>query len=314
MNANSVEAIEVVPTGAALGTDVTGIDLSAPLSDAVLDRINEIWAEHLVLRFPGQELADEKLLALSEHWGGQQPSGARVRRQKAGFAEHSKNNPSDPRINYVTNLDFDGNPTAKPRGNGAYELRWHSDNTYVEVPPTATLLWGQKIPTDGSGQTMFCNQILAYEELPDDLKQAIEGKHMMHDSSRNTANMVQLGRTAPESLDDIEGPVHPIVRIHPPSGKRALFLGRRWDYPSTYIVEMPTDEGEELMDRLWAHATQEKYVWVQDWTPGDLIMWDNRAVMHRRTAVNPVSPRVMHRTLIKGDPVISAWGDQAAAE
>ena len=202
----------------------------------------------------------------------------------------------------------------RSRGNGAYELRWHSDNTYVEVPPTATLLWGQKIPIDGSGQTMFCNQILAYEELPDDLKQTIEGKHMMHDGSRNTANKVHLGLSAPETQAEIEGPVHPVVRIHPPSGKRALFLGRRWDYPSTYIVEIPGDEGEELMDRLWAHATNEKYVWVQDWTPGDLVMWDNRAVMHRRTAVNPASPRVMHRTLIKGEPVVSAWTGEAAAE
>ncbi|MDA0656391.1 MAG: TauD/TfdA family dioxygenase [Proteobacteria bacterium] len=313
MSVNSVDAIEVTPTGAALGADVTGIDLSAPLSDEILARLTEIWAQYLVLRFPGQDVADEKLIAFSEHFGGPQSGGARKRRLAMGFGEHSKNNSTDMRVNYVTNLDPEGNPSATPRGNGAYELRWHSDNTYVEVPPTATLLWGQKIPIDGSGQTLFCNQILAYEELPGDLKAAIEGKHMMHDGSRNTANKVQMGLTAPKTQEEIEGPVHPIVRIHPPTGKRALFLGRRWDFPSTYIIEMPGDEGEALMDRLWAHATQEKYVWVQDWTSGDLVMWDNRAVMHRREAVNPASPRVMHRTLIKGDPVISAWDNTVAA-
>jgi len=233
MSGNTVEAIEVTPTAAALGADVRGVDLSVPLGDDILARLIEIWAEHLVMRFPGQELADEKLLAFTEHFGGQQPSGARKRRQEMGLGEHSKNNPTDPRFNYVTNLDYDGNPSATPRGNGAYELRWHSDNTYVEVPPTATLLWGQKIPTDGSGQTMFCNQILAYEELPDDLKEVIEGKHMMHDGSRNTANMVQVGGTAPQTQADIKGPIHPLVRIHPPSGKRALFLGRRWDRAMT---------------------------------------------------------------------------------
>tara|TARA_Y100000589_G_scaffold317057_1_gene342550 strand:- start:101 stop:1045 length:945 start_codon:yes stop_codon:yes gene_type:complete len=314
MSGTSVETIGVTPTGSALGADIQGIDLSGPLSNQLLARLIEIWAEHLVLRFSDQSLADEKLLTLTEYFGGQQPSGARKRRQEMGLGEHSKNNPIDPRFNYVTNLDYDGNPSATPRGNGAYELRWHSDNSYVEVPPMATLLWGQKIPVDGSGQTMFCNQILAYEELPVSLKEIIEGKHMIHDGSRNTANMVQVGGKAPKTQADIKGPVHPMVRIHPPTGKRALFLGRRWDYPSTYILEMPGDEGEELMDRLWAHATQEKYVWVQNWTPGDLIMWDNRAVMHRRTAVNPSSPRIMHRALIKGDPVISAWDNAAAAE
>ena len=78
---------------------------------------------------------------------------------------------------------------------------------------------------------MFCNQYRAYEELPDDLKEAIEGKHMMHDGSRTTANRVHLHRTMPQSQDDIDGPIHPLVRIHPLTGKRALFLGRRWDYP-----------------------------------------------------------------------------------
>lgn len=301
------EEIRVSPSGAALGAYVNGIDLSCVLSEEVIRKINEIWAEHLVLKFPGQMLADQRLVALSDYWGGQQVGGARVRRWEAGYGEHSKNNPRDPRINYVTNLDYDGNPSSTPRGNGAYELRWHSDNTYVKKPPIATFLWGQKIPDDGSGVTMFCNQIRAYQDLPERLKVAIEGKHIKHDSTRNTANKVQVGCVAPKSLRDIKGSVHPIVRIHPPSGKRALFLGRRWDYPSSYIVEMPNAEGEKLLDCLWTHATQEKYIWAQNWSPNDLVIWDNRAVMHRRTAVNPVSPRVMHRILIKGDPVISPW-------
>ncbi|MDH3702297.1 MAG: TauD/TfdA family dioxygenase, partial [Alphaproteobacteria bacterium] len=147
----------------------------------------------------------------------------------------------------------------------------------------------------------------------DDLKAAIDGKHQMHDSTRNTANRLAPNATMPTSWKDIEGPVHPMVRIHPETGRKALYLGRRWSHPSTYIVEMPTDAGEALMDRLWAHATQEKYVWTHSWRPGDMLMWDNRCVMHRRTAINPTQPRVMHRTLIKGDPVISAWAEDDAA-
>lgn len=314
MAANTVNAIEIVPMGKAVGAEVRGVDLSQPLPDNVVEKLTEAWAENLVLLFRGQELTDDNIIGISGFFGGHQPAGARLQRREVGIKDAGKGSATDMRINYVSNLDDEGNPTQHNRGIGSHEIRWHSDNTYTEVPPNGTLLWAEIIPDDTTGQTMFCNQYRAYEELSDELKAAIEGKHMMHDGSRTTANLVHPHRTMPNSQAEIDGPVHPMVRIHPLTGKRALFLGRRWDYPSTYIVEMPGDDGEALMDRLWAHATQDKYVWAHTWKPKDILMWDNRSVMHRRTAVNPKQPRVMHRTLIKGDPVISAWENAAAAE
>ncbi|HAT36839.1 MAG TPA: taurine dioxygenase [Rhodospirillaceae bacterium] len=230
-----------------------------------------------------------------------------MRRRALGLQEYSKGTPRDERINYVTNLDDEGKPSAKNISTGSAELRWHCDNTYRDVPPTGTILWAGQVPEDDTGRTLFCNEILAYEELPEGLKEAIEGYHLRHDGSRTSAETLHPDRVMPQSLDDISGALHPAVRIHPPTGKRTLFLSLRSNWPSIHLVEMPNNEGEKLMDRLWAHATQDKYVWAHSWQPHDLLMWDNRAVMHRRTAVNPGAPRVMHRTLIKGDPVISAW-------
>jgi len=311
MGGNQPEPLEIVPTGAALGAEVRGVDLSAPLPDDTVVQIAEAWADHLVLLFRSQQLTDDNILEFSNHFGGQQAAGIRQRYLSAGYKPGDHQLQKDARINYVSNLDKDGKPALVNSGIGSFEIRWHTDNSYTEVPPNGTLLWAEKIPDDNSGQTLFCNQYLAYDELPDDLKAAIDGKHQMHDSTRNTANRLAPNATMPKSREDIDGPVHPMVRIHPVTGRKALYLGRRWSYPSTYIVEMPTDEGEMLMDRLWAHATQEKYVWTHSWRPGDLLMWDNRCVMHRRTAINPTQPRVMHRTLIKGDPVISAWGEDS---
>ena len=105
--------------------------------------------------------------------------------------------------------------------------------------------------------------------------------------------------------EEADGPIHPIVRKHPDTGRNALYLGRRYASPSSYIVELAQDESEDLLDELWAHATQEKYVWTQVWTPKDTIIWDNRRTMHTRSKVDHTQPREMHRSFtLKGEPVI----------
>ena len=307
MHTNSIKNIEIVPSGRKVGAEVRGLDLTQKIPSDIVDLLKEAWGKHLVLLYRDQSLEDEDIIRFATYFGGHQEAGARQQRRKVGMKDAGKGSSTDMRINYVSNLDDDGNPTQHNRGIGSHEIRWHSDNTYVEVPPAGTLLWAEIIPDDYSGKTMFCNQVLAYEELPETLRESIKGMHMMHDGTRTTANKIHPHRQMPITQTDIDGPVHPIVRIHPYTGKKALFLGRRWSYPSTYIVEMPGENGEILMDRLWAHATQEKYIWTHTWRPKDILQWDNRSVMHRRTAVNPSKKRVLHRTLIRGEPVISAW-------
>jgi taurine dioxygenase len=174
------------------------------------------------------------------------------------------------------------------------------------VPPAGSMLYALEIPPPGhGGDTSFNNQYQAYAELPEDLKQAIEGRSQVHDSSRNSAGVLRPGVRLPTTPEEVQGPVHPLVRVHPVTGKRALYLGRRRVWPSNYIVGMPNAQSEALLDRLWAHATQPKYAWTHTWRVGDIVLWDNRCCMHYRTEIDTAHRRVMHRTTIKGEPVIA---------
>lgn len=315
MRVNSVEAIEVIPSGKALGAEVQGIDLSQEASAAVVARLKEIWADHLVLLLRGQFLEKQRLVEIADMLGGLMVPGSRNFYIKDGHKPGSARVSDVKGVTQISNLGQDGKPQKFTEGSGSQELLWHSDNSYMESPPMGSLLNAVQVPVNGGGHTRFCNQYLAYETLPAELKQAIEGKHMRHDRSRNTSGKVRVTFEKAATRDDVIGPVHPIVRIHPVTRKPALYLGRRYDGPSSHIIELPETESETLLDKLWAHATQEEFVWEQDdWQPGDLIMWDNQCVMHSRTEVDHTQARLLNRVLVQGAPLISAWESDATAD
>jgi taurine dioxygenase len=311
---NTVDAIEVIPSGKALGAEVRGVDFALDTPDDVRAALKKIWAEHLVLLFRNQKLSDDQLLAAADVFGGQQSAGSRDYFLKAGYkpgetdrvAKHAG-------ISIVSNLDINGKPVKVTEAVGSLSLDWHSDNSYVDVPPAGSLLLAHVVPVKGGGETSFNNQYLAYETLPDDLKKQIEGKHIRHDNLRNTAGRFRPTVQPPKSREDIKGPAHPIVRIHPVTGRKALYLGRKYEWPSSHVVELDDKASEELLAKLWKHATWDGLKWTHDWTVGDLILWDNRCVMHQRNPIDHTQPRVMHRALIKGEPVVSAWRPVAAA-
>ena len=315
MTANRVDAIEAVPTGKALGAEVRGLDLSQDVSDAALARLKDLWAQHMVLLLRRQFLSKERLVQTADRLGGRMVAGSHNFYVKGGHKPGQSARVSDIEgLTLISNLDKDGKPQKYTEGSGSQELLWHSDNSYMEEPPMGSLLNAVKVPVNGGGHTRFCNQYLAYETLPDDLKRAVEGKHILHDRSRNTSGKVRVTFDKATKREEVIGPVHPIVRVHPVTRKRALYLGRRYDGPSSYIVELPDAESDALLDRLWAHATQEAFVWEHDdWQVGDLIMWDNQCVMHARTEVDHTQARLLHRVLVKGGPLISAWTAEAAA-
>jgi len=207
-------------------------------------------------------------------------------------------------ITVVSNLDDRGNPVRVNAGLGSNEVIWHSDNSYVETPPAGSMLYAIQIPENGGGDTSFANQYLAYETLPDIMRIAIEGKQQRHDASRNSAGVLRPTANLPKTPEEVEGPVHPLVRVHPETGRKALYLGRRRNWPSNYILDMPNKRSEALLDRLWRHATKPDFVWTHQWRPGDVLLWDNRCVMHYRTEVDHTRPRVLHRTQIQGETVI----------
>jgi len=279
------QQIAVRPTGAALGADIEGVDLAGPLAPEAVDAIKQAWADHLVLRFRGQSLSDDDLMRFSRHFG------------ELDWAPIAATNDAPEGRDYVmvvSNVVEQGKPIGQL---GAYEAVWHTDMSYIAEPPSASALYSIEAPPSG-GDTGFCNMYLAWETLDPALRREVEGRMCRHDASRNSAGELRRGFADAPDASQTVGAEHPIVRTHPVTGRKALFLGRR---PNAYIPGLSLADSEALLDRLWAHATKPEFAWYQQWRAGDLILWDNRCVMHRRDAFDPASRRVMHRTQIKGD-------------
>jgi taurine dioxygenase len=301
---NAPGNVEVVPSGAALGAEIRGVDLSQPVPEETKELMRKAWADHLILLWRDQKLPDISFLEAAKIFGPTKEPAARKFQLAGGYKVGGKIVPLHTHVSLISNLDEEGNPVKDNGALGSYEVVWHSDNSYVEVPPAGSMLYAVILPTNGGGDTWFNNQYLAYEELPEDLKEAIEGRSQLHDASRNSAGVLRPTVKLPTKPEEVPGPVHPLVRVHPVTGKRALYLGRRRDWPSNYVIGMTNEESEKLLDRLWAHATQPKYAWCHKWRVGDLVLWDNRCAMHYRSEVDPSQARVLYRTVVKGEAVI----------
>ena len=306
---NTLDALRIVPTDATLGAEIQGVDFSLPVPEEVKEALRKAWADHLVLLYRGQAIDDEQLLAAAGIFGPPHDSASRKYHLNVGRKVDNEYMISKhPSVSIISNLGPDGNPVRDNGSLGSYEVVWHTDNSYVEVPPAGSMLYSLEIPREGGGgDTSFNNQYLAYEELPEDVKRAIEGKYQVHDSSRNSAGVLRPGVKLPAKPEEVEGPTHPLVRVHPGTKKRALYLGRRRDWPSNYIVGMPNGESEALLDKLWANATLPQYAWTHRWRVGDLVLWDNRCCMHYRSEIDTTQRRVMHRTTIKGEAPVAPW-------
>lgn len=285
---------DVRPLGAVIGADIEGVDL-ASLDDAQFDVINRAWNDHAVLRFRGQRLSDADLMKFSARFGPLDKVPVRA----AGVLA-----PQDPRVavapeaqdyvNIISNVKVDGMPVG---GLANLEAHWHSDMSYNDIPPMASVLYSLEVPPEG-GNTGFADMEAAYASLDDTLKQRIDGRLCIHDSSRNSVGELRRGFKEVSDPSQCPGAHHPIVRTHPVTGRKSLFLGRRL---GAYIIGMDVAESETLLDALWAHATQPAFTWTQVWKVGDAVMWDNRRVLHRRDDFDDRYRRVMHRTQICGD-------------
>lgn len=289
MNAISVESLKIETTGKSLGADIHGVDFSQPLSEEVVSAIIDAWHEHLVLRFRGQSLSNQDMVRFSRHFGELDlaPISSTGERE---IPEH-------PELLVVSNVKVNGKPIGSL---GSYESDWHTDMSYIELPPKMTCLYSIEVPESG-GDTSFLNMYEAYETLPDELKEAIQGRKCKHDYSRNSAGELRKGYEQYEDVTDpreIPGALHPIVYTHPVTGRCALYLGRR---VNAYIDGLSLHDSEALLDALWAHATQSRFRWDQVWKVGDLVLWDNRCTMHRRDSFDDSARRILHRTQVQGD-------------
>jgi taurine dioxygenase len=279
-----VSAIQVRKIGEALGAEISGVDLARPIAPGVFAEVRAAWLEHLVIRFRGERLSDPQLLAFSRLFGELDPPGPNPYGRPYL--------PQHPEMNVISNIKADGVPIG---GLGDGEASWHADMTYAETPPMAAMLHALEVPATG-GDTYWASMYLAYETLPAELKGEIEGRVAVHDATYNSAGMLRKGYREIDDPREAPGARHPLVRTHPESGRQCLFLGRR---RNSYIVGLPLEESEALLDRLWAHATQPQLSFRQQWRVGDLVVWDNRCTLHRRDPFDPNARRLMHRTQIK---------------
>ena len=269
-----------------LGSELCGVDLSKPLSEHDRLAIGEALDRHLVVVARDQRLSDPQLLAFSANFGELDPPGPNP------YGEPF--NKEFPEINVISNVIENG----RPIGNlGAGEAVWHADMTYIHMPPKAAVLHALEIPPEGGGNTYFADMYAAYEAMPRELKSAVEDKRLVHDASRNSAGLLRKGYSEVRDVRETVGATHPIVRTDPLKRRRGLFLGRR---PNSYIVGLQVAESEALLDAIWAHATQSRFAMCHEWRGGDVLMWNNPAVLHRRDSFDANARRVMHRTQIKG--------------
>jgi taurine dioxygenase len=281
-----MSAISINRIGEALGAEVSGVDVSMPIAADTFAAIRKAWLDNLVLRFRGQKLTDPQMLEFSQLFGELDPPGPNPY-GKPFLPQH-------PEMNVISNVKEGGTPIG---GLGDGEAIWHSDITYTDTPPSAALLYALELPAEG-GDTYWANMYQAYEALPAETKKRIEGLKAIHDATYNSAGDKRKGYDDVTDPRRAPGARHGLVRTHPETGRKCLFLGRR---RNSYIVGLELDGSEALLDALWAHATQPRFVFRQQWKIGDLMIWDNRCTLHRRDSFDPNARRVMHRTQIKGD-------------
>lgn len=273
----------------ALGAEIHDIDLSVELSDATIAALRDAWLKHLVLVFRGQQLSDAALVAFSRRFGELDTVPGWEPYSPEGF----------PEVLTISNVTQGDTPIGV-LGDG--EAAWHTDMSYIDQPPPASLLHSLEIPVEG-GDTCFMSMYAVLNDLTAELREAIAGKSLNHDASYDSSG--QLRSIHDEVLDVSQAPGarHPIIRKHPETGRPALYLGRRLN---AYVIGETVADSEDLLDRLWAHCDQERFVYRHRWQSGDLVMWDNRCAMHRRDPFDPAARRIMHRTQTKGDaPVVT---------
>jgi taurine dioxygenase len=234
----------------------------------------------------GQALSDDDLLAFSRRFGELDPPPNQERGRQSP--------PGYPDVYVVSNvLDEKGDPIGAL---GAGEAVWHTDMSYLDLPPDASMLYSLEIPPAG-GNTYFCGMQAVWQALAADLKKAVAGRRIKHDGTFNSGGYVRQGVTPTDDPHQAPGAWHPAVCIHPVTGVPSLYLGRR---RNSYVEGLSQADSDALLDKLWAFAESPEFVYSHHWRVGDLVLWDNRSTMHRRDPFDNAARRVMHRTQIKG--------------
>jgi taurine dioxygenase len=283
--------MNVMPLEAPLGAAVSGVDLSHPLEAGTAAALRRAWLDHVVLVFHGQSLSDAQLLAFARNFGELEFPPSKLLNYTQGSGQKAD---IPPEVNVISNVVENGRKIGQL---GAGEARWHTDSSFVQRPPSASILHALEIPPFG-GNTSFMNMYAALEGLPADLRRRIEGRRCKHDCSHTSDGVLRHDFAESRDAAECPGPSHPLVRTHPESGRKSLYLGRRLN---AYVEGLSVADSEALLDELWEAVLDMDIVYEHVWTVGDVLMWDNRCAMHRREAFDPAARRIMHRSQVQGD-------------
>ncbi len=279
-------AFDVRPFDAPLGAEVLGLDLAQPLSAADFECLRSAFLDHHVLVFRHQRLTPTQHVGFSRRWG---PLQRHVLHQ-FGLYGH-------PEVLIVSNIIDSGEPI----GLGDAGVFWHSDLSYKPRPSLGSLLHAQELPAEG-GDTLFANQHLAWDSLPVALRDAVAGRRAEHHHLKQYAELQKRSPWRPNlseaQVAQVPPVAHPIVRRHPETGARALFVNEHF---TTRIVGVPEDEGQALLQELFTVSTQPRFVYRHRWQPHDLVFWDNRSLQHLAAGCPPQQRRKLYRTTVEGD-------------
>jgi len=282
----SSQDFEVRALDAALGAEIIGIDLGRPLNAADLRRVHQAHLDHHVVVFRDQHITPEQHIDFSRHFG-----------RLMIHVLHQFHLQNHPEILIVSNVLKDD----KPIGLGDAGKYWHSDISYKPLPSLGSLLHAQELPAEG-GDTLFANMHVAYDTLPAYLREAIEGRRAAHSYLAKYGQMQKEANwrptLSPEQLAQVEEVIHPVVRTHPETGRKALFVSEGF---TTRIEGLAEDESREVLDALFAHSVRPEHIYRHSWKPKDLVFWDNRSLIHLAAGCPAHLRRTLYRTTIEGD-------------
>ena len=265
------------PLSPALGAEISGIDLRDPIHAALRAKLLDAWHEHLVILLRGQVLDEDAQVRFAETFG----PPAKITSGRSFSVKH-------PSVMLISNIRQDGKPIgALPDG----EMQFHTDQCHQAVPAKATLLYAIEIPSHG-GNTLFANAYAAYATLPDDIKARIEGRRALNAYDKDSTQRTARYDNAASSCR------HPVVRTHPATGRKALYVNRLM---TREIEGLSRAESDALLEKLFDHQEQQQFVYEHVWRPGDLLMWDNRCTLHARTDFPAGERRLLRRVTILGE-------------
>jgi taurine dioxygenase len=284
--ASSPPPLEIRRFDAPCGAEVLGLDLSRPLSEGEFARIHRAHLDHHVLVFRDMRITPAQQIAFSRRFG---PLQTHVLHQ-FGLAGH-------PEILVVSNIKENG----RPIGLGDAGVYWHSDLSYLPRPSLGSMLHAQELPSEG-GDTLFANQHHAWESLPASLRKAVEGRRAEHWYLCKYADLQKRSPWRPDltqaQVDAVKPVSQPIVRTHPETGRKALFVSEHF---TTRILGVPEDESRALLAELFDFSTRAEFVYRHRWSTDDMVFWDNRSLMHQAGGTPDHLRRRLNRTTIEGD-------------